>query len=327
MYDLWRRCHQRWQQWQRAWLRGRTAPHQRQRLSHRTIFIMPSKTGLGFLVLIILLWLLGTNYQNNLVLGMAFLLLSVLLICILHTYANLSGLIVQVLHTEPGFVGGSGRIQLLISSDNKRYYESIYCYCDKNHGVSCSLLAKRSCELSLNVPLTRRGWWRLQRLRIETTFPLGVFYAWSTLDMDLALLAYPQPISATYSTVHELSDDCEAGQSMPFLPATDEFSGLRDYQSGDALKCIAWRSLARGQGLATKLYDDTARDALWLDWKAFPGLGPEQRLSRLCAAVLSLATSNDDYGLRLPGVDIAPAQGEAHRLRVLEALALFECGT
>jgi uncharacterized protein (DUF58 family) len=29
------------------------------------------------------------------------------------------------------------------------------------------------------------------------------------------------------------------------------------------------------------------------------------------------------YGLRIPGVKIPPARGEAHRTRCLEALALF----
>jgi hypothetical protein len=29
-----------------------------------------------------------------------------------------------------------------------------------------------------------------------------------------------------------------------------------------------------------------------------------------------------DYGLRLPGVSIAPGEGEAHKRRCLEALAL-----
>jgi uncharacterized protein (DUF58 family) len=32
------------------------------------------------------------------------------------------------------------------------------------------------------------------------------------------------------------------------------------------------------------------------------------------------------YGLRLPGVEIAPAHGDAHRTSCLQALALFQLG-
>jgi uncharacterized protein (DUF58 family) len=40
--------------------------------------------------------------------------------------------------------------------------------------------------------------------------------------------------------------------------------------------------------------------------------------------VLKLDTGNDEYGLRLPGVEIAPGRGPEHREEMLKTLALFE---
>jgi uncharacterized protein (DUF58 family) len=48
----------------------------------------------------------------------------------------------------------------------------------------------------------------------------------------------------------------------------------------------------------------------------------EQKLSRLCAWVLAADRLDLRYGLRLPGVDLPPASGEAQRRACLTALAL-----
>ena len=76
-----------------------------------------------------------------------------------------------------------------------------------------------------------------------------------------------------------------------------------------------------------KYYADFQSEELWLDWESFSGCDRESRLSRLCGQVLRIENSNQTdicYGLRLPGLEIAPACGETHRQQVLRSLALFE---
>jgi uncharacterized protein (DUF58 family) len=58
----------------------------------------------------------------------------------------------------------------------------------------------------------------------------------------------------------------------------------------------------------------------------FQGMGVEQRLSHLCYWALVFDERREEYGLRLPGVAIAPAAGEKHREQVLKELALFGKG-
>ena len=47
------------------------------------------------------------------------------------------------------------------------------------------------------------------------------------------------------------------------------------------------------------------------------------KTARKSAWVLAAEAQGMDYGLRLPGVEIPPDQGAAHRLRCLQALALW----
>ena len=61
---------------------------------------------------------------------------------------------------------------------------------------------------------------------------------------------------------------------------------------------------------------------LWLDYGATGLSDKEAQLSRLCAWVRSAELQDLRYGLRLPGVHIAPASGTAHLRHCLEALAL-----
>lgn len=313
-----------WKEWHKAWLKKRIPPQQKQRLSHRNIFIMPSRAGLGFILLTVCLWLLGINYQNNLVLGVAYLLLALMLIAILHTYANLSGLNFQIIGAEPGFMGGQGRVKLLVSRHSKRTYESIFCYWDKGNDIAVSLVKQRQQEISIPVILNQRGLLHLPRLHVYTYFPLGILKAWSLLDMNIDVLSYPKPVDGKINLSSAAIENEDPSTHTALTSGVDEFSGLRDYHPGDSLKRVAWRSLARGQGLATKEYESYAQDSVWLDWLSLPGLAREERLSRLCGTVLQLEKSDAEYGLRLPGVEILPAQGVSHTKKVLMALALFD---
>ena len=66
----------------------------------------------------------------------------------------------------------------------------------------------------------------------------------------------------------------------------------------------------------------TQRQQLWLDFAHTGAADLEARLSRLAAWVLMADRLGLDYGLRLPGREIAPDQGPTHQRRCLEALAL-----
>ncbi|MBY0367124.1 MAG: DUF58 domain-containing protein, partial [Burkholderiaceae bacterium] len=103
------------------------------------------------------------------------------------------------------------------------------------------------------------------------------------------------------------------------------FAGVRSYRRGDSLRQILWRksALALDQGLAPWVRETEAPLAhdLWLDWRDTAGRDVEARLSRLTAWVLAAERLGQPYGLRLPGRELAPSLGPAHRQACLQALA------
>jgi uncharacterized protein (DUF58 family) len=176
-------------------------------------------------------------------------------------------------------------------------------------------------EVVLGVPAPARGWLPLGRVMLETRFPLGIFRAWSYVEPEARCLVYPRP---ERSSLPPRAAESAKGALRSATPGNDDYAGLRAYQFSDSPRHVAWKAVARNEDLLTKQFTGEAAAELWLDWALLPGhLGLEQRLSRLAGWVLDAEHSGVHYGLRLPGVEIAPGRGEAQAGACLQALALY----
>ena len=140
---------------------------------------------------------------------------------------------------------------------------------------------------------------------LETRFPLGLFRAWSYVEPDARCLVYPQP--GALAAAGARAPRPRAGALRSQAPGNDDFSGLRAYQLSDSPRHVAWKAVARSDDMLTKQFTGEAAAELWLDWRLLPAaLGLEQRLSRLAGWVLAAERGGAHYGLRLPGIEIAP---------------------
>jgi uncharacterized protein (DUF58 family) len=77
--------------------------------------------------------------------------------------------------------------------------------------------------------------------------------------------------------------------------------------------------------LYTKQFTGQAASEIWLAWDQLPPrMDTEEKLSRLTRWVLDADAQRLHYGLRLPGIVMPIAGGDAQRERCLEALALHD---
>jgi uncharacterized protein (DUF58 family) len=90
------------------------------------------------------------------------------------------------------------------------------------------------------------------------------------------------------------------------------------------MRQVAWKKFAKAGELVSRETSSSLSSELWLDWTAArtPSGDPEERIARLAAWVLEADRIGAVYGMRLPDRTIAPAQGDAHRRALLDALAL-----
>ncbi len=305
----------------KAWMQPRLRLGKVHTLNNKRLFIVPSPAGFGFLIVVALLWLTGTNYENNLILGLAFFLTALFVVAIHHTFFNMSGLRIEGLRSSPCFLNENGELELQLSCRPETHKENIQFGFEGEPLSAIDLLDEHLVEVKVFTRGAQRGWYRPPRLKIESRFPLGIIRCWSWAVIDVPILVYPHPVAGSelplaHAAQHE-------GDRLD-RDGAEDFDGFKAYVPGDSPKHIAWKQYARGQGLHTKEYASYREQTVWLDWEALPGMGTEQRLSRLCFWVLKLSSTAQPYGLRLPGVEIKPDMGLEHKLASLKALALFQ---
>jgi uncharacterized protein (DUF58 family) len=306
--------------WSR-WLAKRIPPASSVLLNQRRIFIIPSRTGAAFMVVLLLMLLAAINYQNSLAYSLTFLLTSLFIVAILHTYRNLAGLTVKALGSNPVFAGEHGDFRLQLLSGN-RPHQAIALGWAASEMQVLDVAAGGVSDCALGLLASQRGWLRPGRLRVESRFPLGILVSWSWLDLDQALLVYPRPIVADLPTNAGGGAEEEQDGVRIRGQGSDDFQGLRNYQPGDSKKRLHWKAYSRGQGLLVKDFAALAGRDIWLDFSQLGG-DVETRLSKLCHWVLQLSASQQPFGLRLPGLELPVASGAAQRDAGLRALALF----
>lgn len=306
------------------WLDRRIPPSPVIALSQRNVFIFPTRTGFVFGALLAILILAAINYQASLVYAVAFLLGSVFLVTILYTFRNLSGLRLEFVGARPGFVGEDIEYDIRVvrppGGRRSRGREGILVGFPGGVMQWVELRHQEADVVRLFVPGKRRGYMHPGRLLAETYYPLGLLRAWTWVDLDARALVYPKPIFAELPEL--VSGRRDEGQLVD-PQGSEDFTDIKAYQPGDPVKHIMWRSYARGEELMVKRYSSFMEPRLWLDLASTPG-ELEERLSRLTGMALKASRQDREFGLRLGGVELTPALGEAHLERVLRELALYE---
>lgn len=306
------------------WINRRLKPARDQQLHRNNLFIFPSKAGFAYLLVNLLLWLTGTNYENNLILGLAFLQTALFVVSIHHTFFNLSGLTIEVLSATPCFMGENSEITLRLSRVNRGTKEGIQLGYSSDELLEVDLIDSSTAEVNLLVSGLHRGWYRPDRLLVQSVFPLGLVRCWTWLAMDISVLVYPRPQACGEAPLG-VSRDAE-GEGISDT-GVDDFAGLKLYTPGVSMRHIAWKHYARSQGLYSKEYIAETAASRWLDWRQLHGLDVEERLSRLCYWAQQFHHRSIAYGLRMPGVEMVPAKGSDHYYQILKVLALFQWRT
>jgi len=291
-------------------------------LSQSRIYVLPTRAGVLFGATALVMLIGCINYNLGLGYVLTFLMSALAIVSMLHTFRNLVRLQLSPGRPEPVFAGDQGLFPLLLSDPGTVIRRSIGLAAANREASFVDVAVGETATVEVRIPAERRGRLRLGPVRVFTTYPLGLFQAWSSLELDMHCLVYPRPEPGHIPLPAPCAGDAtgvESGRGQ------DDFSGLRPYQHGDSLRHVAWKAAARAEPLMTKQFTGLAAGELWLEWDTMPvDFGLEARLSRLTRWVLEASHGGHAYGLRLPSIVIAIGSGPAHQSRCLTALAVFQ---
>jgi uncharacterized protein (DUF58 family) len=290
-------------------------------ISTRRIYILPTKLGVAFGLMLFAMFIGAMNYANNLALGLAFLLGGLGLTAMHHCHRNLAGVRVRSAGTEPVFAGEDATFRIALENAATLARPELEVRNENTRAQPERVDPNQRVVMDLNVPAAKRGYLRLEQFEVATQHPFGLFRAWTYLNMDLRCIVYPRPAPKGRKPPPFETD---TGGAQDVARGDEEFAGLRAFHAGDSPRRVAWKAYAKDESLQVKLFAGTAVTSHRFDWDALQGMDVEARLAQLCRWVEDAYAAGRAFGMKLPGVEIPENIGPAHRQRCLTALALFD---
>jgi uncharacterized protein (DUF58 family) len=288
------------------------------KINRRRIYILPTRFGIMLAFMLVAMLIAGLNYNSNLGLAFAFLMVSVALVTMHHCNRNLLGLQVDVTTEVDAFAGREANFEFVLRNDSNVDRRDVEICCLAAAGMR-SVPARSSESVPVAVPVPQRGVIRLAQFELRTRYPFGWFHAWTYVQGSLT--AYVAPAPHGNRTLPSAAGKGSGARSE--TRGDEDFAGLRAYEPGVPLKHMAWKVLARGGEAAVRSYTNLAAQPEWLEWSSLEGQDTETRLSQLCLWVLESEAAQRIFGLRIPGKEIPLGRGAAHRFACLRALAVY----
>lgn len=289
-------------------------------VSTRRVYILPTRGGAAYAALVVVMLLAGLNYSNSVALLMTFVLGGFWMIAMHLCHRNLVGIALRDLSSIDAFAGEHGQLRLTLvnAADTPRI--GIEAATRSTERVTIDVRAGNTARADLALPLERRGRFRVDRIKLSTAFPFGLFRAWTYVHIHADVLAWPAPRGR-----REPPAEAATGGAAPAVhrAGDEEWAGLRAYRDGDSPRQVAWTAYARGQGLLVKTYESPAAHHRTFDLAQVPGADLEARLEQLSAWIVAAHARGERYGLTLAHHVIPPDAGTRHRELCLRELALF----
>lgn len=269
------------------------------------------------------MWYAGASQGNGAAYLLCFVLLSLALVSIAHTWANLRDLAVVADRIPPVFAGEEQMIAASVSALRSRRHFSLELMAPREKtGATIRCLEPGGAQ-HVVVPgkAPRRGCFHEIELRIRSAYPLGFFSAQQRWKIPGTYWIYPAPRGSA-ALPHRLSPTRQPRAGA--IVEGDDYGGVRAWRVGESQRHIDWKAAARGQPLLTKQWLGEADDILYFDWHTLDTLDAEARLSQLAKWIVLAERGAAPYELRLPDQIIAASRGDTHYHACLRALAAFD---
>ncbi len=289
-------------------------------IEHQRIYILPTRRGLAFICSLLIMLIASVNYALSLGYALCFLLTGLFAASLLHTYRNVAGITCAKISSENAFAGE--RVHFNVSVKNNSKLDRVGILLKANDASDVvDVKSGESTQALLIKSTAERGWRKLGRITITSTYPLGLWRTWCYVHSGEQAIVYPKPESSPPPLPSRSMD--APGENVHKSNQGD-ISGVREYHAGDSISSIAWKAAARGQGLYVKTFEDENAGGETHFSLSQTGLQEtEQQLSRLTAWVMLAEKTGADYSFDLETTQLELGSGPTHKQRALIALGQY----
>lgn len=248
---------------------------------------------------------------------MTFLLVGMAQVALYRVFFNLNNLSIDEITVKPVFVGEQAEFHVHLSSMEDKM--DLKLSQEISSDTLFELQAEDSCHLVSLKETNHRGWMPMDRYKISTSYPFGLFVSWVWSNSEVNCLVYPRPEASPPPLPTESQNE---GESQVILQGED-FHGLKPFQPGDPMRLIAWKRTAQLDELVSREFQHNHGEKLLLDMSKIHLPHLEDKISRLTAWVIKAHQLNLEYRLILPEFDSGYGYSLQHHQECLKALALY----
>lgn len=182
-----------------------------------------------------------------------------------------------------------------------------------------------SVDKSLGFVGLKRGPVHLKTVHLKTSFPFGFFVKTKTLPIDVETLIFPIIKKVALPLPKEFSEEGEGTIGL----AGDDLFSIREYQPGDPMAAVHWKSSAKTGNLRVKEF---AKGGLHnytlflniIDPQTNVRVGREiieDRVTETASLAYHLIRRGDEVSLKTPEMQTTSGNSEAHLEHILKYLA------
>lgn len=251
---------------------------------HNKIFIFTTRYGIYFLSIIFILFLISLSYGHSLAFTTTFVFVSLVMTSAHFTNYNLSGLEIKSVSLPKELVAGDegNLVVTLYNSARKTRFDLSIKVGPFQSQVLEHLAAGESTKVLIPLKNLKRGEYSFSRLRIDTTFPFGLFYAWKFWNEDHRFLVLPKKSECKIALSHfSFPTENGRGRGEQNQWGAEEFFGHVSYQEGMPLRGIDWRVFARGKGIFLKKFVEDSHHVYLIKADQFHDMETEEMISQM----------------------------------------------
>ena len=267
---------------------------------------------------------------------LSYLLSSLFISAMLHSFFNLSGLRLIAQQQVTSYANSTVYLPIQLISTKPRYAFE-FCLKDQKSTFLAFIKANEQNESSVEVLVpffaVKRGVLSIPRLKVASQYSLGLFTCWTQLAFASQFIIYPQPKAIRLSLAKQLFSENTDHVSNNTKQGED-FYQFKSYQLGEPLSQVSWKHVAKGQGWLSKTSQQPQQQEQSLKLTDMPANNIEDKLSYLCylvqeyckqGVVFTLDLSvNGKINTKRGHVKISANSGSEHAKHCLLALAEFK---
>jgi uncharacterized protein (DUF58 family) len=282
---------------------------------------MPSRFGLAFGVMALVLFFMAVGYANNLIYIFVFFLISVGFTGILVTNRNIQHLEFENIKGPDMFANEEGELTLEIHNTSARESWDVEARLEKTDVASdkTPVAPLTNEELRIFFTSPHRGLQRLPRIVLESTFPFGLLRAWKVFSPDVEILIFAERKGSQNFPQDSIIGEGTQNQGL--------FRDHRLFQTADPIGRIDWKASARRQEILVKNFEEPEKPTLHFSWDQTKHLGThEDRISQLALWIDEAERTGHTYSLSVGHQEIPPTRGLLHWRDCQGTLALLPKG-